>query len=271
MVSLAQEISLGNFKTIEDIERDELRKLSESLNSMSLTLDKNFRELTLKNKELDQFAYIVSHDLKAPLRGIINISKWMEEDHREDMSPEIEKHLELIKGRALRLENMINGLLEYARIGRVKKNLEEVNVESIIVDAIDFLVPHTFEVELKGNFPVLITEKLRLEQVFSNLISNAVKYSDKENGKITISSVESGQFYEFSVTDNGPGIQEEYYEKIFMIFQTLRERDAFESTGVGLAIVKKIIDDQKATIHVESEFGERTTFRFTWPKHKTID
>lgn len=265
MVNLAQEISKGNFKTIDDMEHDELRKLSESLNTMSLTLDKNFKELTLKNKELDQFAYIVSHDLKAPLRGIINITKWMEEDHSENMDPEIEKHLELIKGRAFRLENMINGLLEYARIGRVKKNLEDVNVENLIVDLIDFLIPRTFEVELKGDFPQLKTEKLRLEQVFSNIISNAVKYSDKVNGKIIISSKQAGDFYEFSVFDNGPGIQEEYFEKIFMIFQTLRERDAFESTGVGLAIVKKIIDDQKATIYVESEIGKGTTFIFTWP------
>lgn len=271
MVNLAQEISKGNFKTIDDKEHDELRKLSESLNTMSLTLDKNFKELTLKNKELDQFAYIVSHDLKAPLRGIINITKWMEEDHSENMDPEIEKHLELIKGRAFRLENMINGLLEYARIGRVKKNLEDVNVESLVVDLLDFLVPRTFEVELKGDFPRLTTEKLRLEQVFSNIISNAVKYSDKINGKIIISSKKADDFYEFSVTDNGPGIQEEYFEKIFMIFQTLRERDAFESTGVGLAIVKKIIDEQKATIKVESEVGKGSTFIFTWPQKFIIN
>lgn len=268
MVNMAQEISKGNFKAIPDSQRDELQKLSESLNLMSQILDKNFRDLTLKHKELDQFAYIVSHDLKAPLRGIINITKWMEEDHRKDMTPEIQKHLDLIKGRAFRLENMINGLLEYARVGRVSAGLETVNVRNMIADLVEVLVPKSFDVEIMNEMPVLMTEKLRLEQVFSNLISNAVKYSDKKKGKIEISAVELGDFYQFEVKDDGPGIQSEYYEKIFMIFQTLRERDAFESTGVGLAIVKKIIDDQKATIQVESEFGKGTTFRFTWPKRK---
>lgn len=268
MVTMAQEISKGNFKAIPDNQHDELQKLSESLNLMSQILDKNFRELTLKHKELDQFAYIVSHDLKAPLRGIINITRWMEEDHRKDMIPEIQKHLELIKGRAFRLENMINGLLEYARIGRVTTGLETVNVRSMIDDLVEVLVPNTFDVEIMNEMPVLLTEKLRLEQVFSNLISNAVKYSDKKNGKIKISAIELGDHYQFEVVDDGPGIQSEYYEKIFMIFQTLRERDAFESTGVGLAIVKKIIEDQKATIQVESEPGKGTTFRFTWPKRK---
>lgn len=266
MVNLAQEISKGNFRIISDTEEDELRKLSESLNSMSQTLNKNFQELTLKNRELDQFAYIVSHDLKAPLRGIINIIKWMEEDHDKDMTAEIQKHVDLIKGRAFRLENMINGLLDYARIGKISKGLEKVNVKNMLNELAEVLVPKSFEFKIVSEMPVLITEKLRLEQIFSNLLSNAVKYSDKEKGRIVISSIELPDYYEFSVSDNGPGIQSEYYEKIFMIFQTLKERDAFESTGVGLAIVKKIIDDQNASIRVESEFGKGTTFRFTWPK-----
>ncbi|MFY9309053.1 MAG: ATP-binding protein [Bacteroidia bacterium] len=265
MVTLAQEISKGNFKAISDNKQDELQKLSESLNLMSKTLDKNFRDLTFKNKELDQFAYIVSHDLKAPLRGIINITKWMEEDHHKDMTPEIQKHIDLIKGRALRLESMINGLLEYARIGRTNMALETVNVKNMLSDLVEVLVPKKFDVEI-GEMPVFTTERLRLEQVFSNLITNAVKYSDKEKGNIQILCIELESYYQFEVRDNGAGIQSEYYDKIFMIFQTLRERDAFESTGVGLAIVKKIIDDQKATIKVESEFGKGTTFTFTWPK-----
>lgn len=268
MVQLADEIAKGNFKKISDNKNDELEKLSESLNIMSETLEKNFEELTKKNKELDQFAYVVSHDLKAPLRGIDNISKWIEEDHEDDLTPALKKHLELIKGRTKRLENMINGLLDYARAGRVNSNTEKVNVQEMITELVEELVPSSFTVNIKTKMPVLTTEKLRLEQVFSNLLSNAVKYHDKNKGEITISSYDLGDMYEFSVSDNGPGIQAEYHDKIFMVFQTLKERDAFESTGVGLAIVKKIIDEQKMKIVVESEISKGTTFKFTWPKYK---
>jgi signal transduction histidine kinase len=266
MVSLAEHISKGNFKTITDDRKDELNELSLSLNSMSVTLEKNFKELTKQNKELDQFAYVVSHDLKAPLRGIANIISWIEEDHENDLTPQIKDNLELIKGRTERLEKMINGLLEYARVGKVKKGLEKVNTGSMVLEITHLLVPKSFEVRIEGKMPVLITEKLHLEQIFTNLISNAVKYYKGEKGKITIRAEELSEHYRFSISDNGPGIDYKYFEKIFIIFQTLQERDAFESTGVGLAIVKKIVEDYKGTITVSSEEGKGTTFTFTWPK-----
>jgi signal transduction histidine kinase len=266
MVLQAEQISRGNFKNINDDSSDELKRLSDSLNSMSSTLNKNFVELRQKNNELDQFAYVVSHDLKAPLRGISNITKWIEEDHDSELTPAIRKNVNLIKGRTKRLENMINGLLEYARVGRVRKDFEEVDVETLLKDLLELLVPASFKVTVETGMPVFVTEKIRLEQVFSNLISNAVKYHDKEDGKINISCRDAGNYYEFSVSDNGPGIQSEYHDKIFMIFQTLKERDAFESTGVGLAIVRKIIEDQKCTITIESVPERGTTFTFTWPK-----
>jgi signal transduction histidine kinase len=267
MVNLADEISKGNFRKMVDDKNDELTRLSESLNTMSSILHRNFQDLTQKNKELDQFAYVVSHDLKAPLRGIDNIVTWTEEDHGNELTPAVKKNIEVIKGRARRLENMINGLREYARIGRVRKELEEVDVNVLLKEIVELLVPEYFEVQIGSNMPVLYTEKIRLEQVFSNLISNAVKYNDKEKGEIRISCVKQADHYEFRVSDNGIGIQSEYFEKIFTIFQTLRERDAFESTGVGLAIVKRIIENKHATIRVESIFGKGSSFIFTWPLH----
>jgi signal transduction histidine kinase len=267
MVKLAEEIAKGNFKNIEDKQRDELTRLSESLNAMSQTLDKNFRELTQKNRELDEFAYVVSHDLKAPLRGIDNITRWIEEDHSQDLTPEVKRNIDLIQGRARRLENMINGLLEYARIGKVREEQEMVNVERLIGELVELLVPSEFNVRISGHMPVIRTERLRLEQVLSNLISNAVKYNDKKEGKIDIHCRDTGSYYEFRISDNGIGIQSQYFGKIFAIFQTLKERDAFESTGVGLAIVKKILEDKKTGITVESMPGEGTTFTFTWPKN----
>ncbi len=266
MVTLAHEISKGNFRTMEEPNRDELNELSVSLNTMSLTLEKNFKELKKKNTELDQFAYVVSHDLKAPLRGITNLIEWIEEDHSNEMSPEVAHNLSRIKGRTTRLENMINGLLKYAKIGRTKTTVEKVDTKTLVEEIAELIVPKNFEVIIDPELPGIETEKLYIEQVFSNLISNAVKYNRGENGKIIISSSETTTHYIFSVEDNGIGIDKEYFEKIFIIFQTLQERDAFESDGVGLAIVKKIVEDHKGGIKVESTFGKGSKFVFTWSK-----
>jgi signal transduction histidine kinase len=265
MVTLADKISKGEFRTIDDVKRDELNKLAVSLNSMSQTLEKNFNELTKKNKELDQFAYVVSHDLKAPLRGIANVISWIEEDHGEEISEAVRNDLQRIKGRTNRLENMINGLLEYARIGKIKKGTELVDLQSMVSEIAELIVPKSFSFRIESALPSIRTERIHIEQVFTNLISNAVKYNKKEKGSIVISARQLEKHYEFSVTDDGPGIEQEYFDKIFIIFQTLQERDAFESTGVGLAIVKKIIEDHKGTISVSSSVGKGSTFTFTWP------
>lgn len=270
MVNLSERISNGDFIVIEDKKRDEFHSLVESLNDMSTTLDKNFKDLQKKNSELDQFAYVVSHDLKAPLRGISNIILWIEEDHQHDLTTDVIRNLELIKGRTERLENMINGLLDYARIGRVKMKLAEININELIHEIREMLVPEKFEFIVKGQLPIIKAEKLRVEQIFSNLISNAVKYNNKTNPQIIIEYKNQEEYHEFFVSDNGPGIEAEYFEKIFIIFQTLQERDAFESTGVGLAIVKRIIEENKGTIKVESSIGKGTTFVFTWPKQFII-
>jgi light-regulated signal transduction histidine kinase (bacteriophytochrome) len=231
-----------------------------------MRLKKSFSELTKKNNELDQFAYVVSHDLKSPLRGINNIVSWVEEDHEHELTPEIKRNLELIKSRTLRLENMINGLLEYAKVGKVQKGKETVDILKLLREIIDLVVPKNFSVQIDGVMPFISTEKLHIEQVFSNLITNAVKYNQNASPRIVIKSRELEDYYEFTVSDNGIGIQKEYFEKIFVIFHTLQEKDAFESTGVGLAIVKKIIDDYKGTIRVQSELGKGSSFIFTWPK-----
>jgi signal transduction histidine kinase len=265
MVNLAEKISQGEFRRMNDRHPDELHRLSESLNRMSGTLEKNFNDLRQKNKDLDDFAYVVSHDLKAPLRGIDNIITWTEEDHSDQLQPEIRKSIDLIKGRTRRLENMINGLLAYARIGKGKKQVELVEVGDLIADLAEMLVPPHVKISW-DTLPAITTNRLQLEQVFSNLISNAVKYNDKEMPEVHISCRDLGDMYEFSVSDNGIGIQEQYFEKIFQIFQTLRERDAFESTGVGLAIVKRIVEEQNGQVTVKSETGKGSVFAFTWHK-----
>ncbi|MBF4515663.1 CHASE3 domain-containing protein [Flavobacterium sp. ANB] len=262
MVRLAENISKGKFTSIEDTRNDELTALASSLNSMSSKLDKNIRELKSRNAELNKFAYVVSHDLKAPIRGIHNVITWIEEDLDNELSPELKRYLNIIPQKTKRMEALINGLLDYARLN-INVPPELINTNTLVREIADSIVPRNFTLEI-ADLPELFTERIKLEQVFANLISNAVKYTPQENGKIEISCRKFYKHYEFSVKDNGIGIAGEYHKKIFEIFQTLREQNEQESTGVGLAIVKKIIDDQQEDIIVISKVGEGAEFIFTW-------
>ncbi len=226
-----------------------------------------YNNLEKANKELDKFAYVVSHDLKAPLRGINNLTVWIEEDIGEQLTDDTKAHFHMLKGRVERMEALINGILDYSRADKIKSPVTEVNVLTLIHEIFEMLV-HNEKVNIKfsDNLPVVSAERMKLQQVFSNLISNAIKHNDKPNTVIRFSCVEEKDYYVFGVEDNGPGIEEKYFEKIFIIFQTLQARDTFESTGVGLAIVKKIIDEAGGKIWIESEVGEYTRFMFKWPK-----
>ncbi|MBF4494194.1 CHASE3 domain-containing protein [Flavobacterium sp. JLP] len=266
MIHLAENISKGKFTIVKDTRNDELTALEISLNSMSLKLDKNIHELKNRNAELNKFAYVVSHDLKAPIRGIHNVVSWIEEDHSDELSPELKKYLNIIPQKTRRMEALINGLLDYARLN-LKTPAEHINTNALVHEIADSIVPRNFKLEI-DDLPDLFTERIKLEQVFANLISNAVKYIPQEEGHIHISCKYFLPIYEFSVKDNGIGIAPEYHRKIFEIFQTLREQDEQESTGVGLAIVKKIIDDQDERIIVKSELGKGAEFIFTWRNNK---
>lgn len=268
MVSMANNIGKGNYNVyVNDTAKDELSKLTNSLNQMANILSENFSLLQRKNKELDQFAYIVSHDLKAPLRGIDNLISWMQEDYKKSFPTEVQEYFQLIKGRINRSENLIQGILTYARVGKEVQDKEKFNVTSLVKDVVENLgINNIKRVNIQKDMPIIYSEKLPLSQIFSNLISNAAKYHDKPNGEIKVYSKEKEDCYEFFVEDNGPGIAKTYHEKIFVIFQTLKERDSFESTGVGLAIVKKIIDDRNEKIKIISEPGRGSIFTFTWSK-----
>jgi PAS domain S-box-containing protein len=230
------------------------------------------RELRETNRELDQFAYITSHDLRAPLRGIANLSRWIEEDMGERFTPEAHKQMELLRGRVHRMEALIDGILQYSRVGRVSIPIDDVDVGQLLREVIDLLAPPAnVKVVVKCVMPTLRTEKLRMQQVFLNLIGNAIKHNPRPDAVVEITCHDAGAFYAFSVRDNGPGIAPEYHEKIFVMFQTLQARDKVEGTGVGLSLVRKIVEHHGGQISVDSREGEGAIFRFTWPKEPSHD
>jgi light-regulated signal transduction histidine kinase (bacteriophytochrome) len=234
---------------------------------MAEQLSKNISLLEKSNEELDQFAHIVSHDMKSPLRGISNVVSWIEEDHKQELSPKVEQYLHIIKERIARAENLIQGILSYARIDKEEVERETVDLNLLVHEILENL-PTGGHVKVEVSpLPIVYSEKFLLFQVFSNLIGNAIKYNDKEKGLIKVYFEEHLTEYEFFVEDNGIGIAAAYHKKIFLIFQTLADKDAFAGTGVGLAIVKKILDSKKQSIRLTSVPGKGSTFSFTWPKY----
>lgn len=223
--------------------------------------------LARSNGELDQFAYVASHDLKAPLRGIANLSQWIEEDLGTDAPPDVTEKMTLVRGRVQRLEALIDGILQYSRAGRVRSQIEQVDVGALLIEIVELLAaPQEVTITIAPNMPTITTERTPLQQVFMNLINNAIKYNKHDGATIHVSVRDAGSMYAFSVADNGPGIEPQYHERIFGIFQTLESRDRVEGTGIGLSVVKKTVELQGGSVRVDSALGEGATFTFEWPK-----
>jgi len=225
------------------------------------------RELEAVNEELKNFAYVVSHDLKAPLRAIGSLANWIAADQRDRLDAEGQQYLLLLIQRVKRLDALIDGVLEYSRIGRIHEASITIDLNELTHDVIDSLAPPSHIcVEVPNRLPTIIAERTGIQQILQNLISNAIRYLDKPEGRIKIDGIDLPDKWQVSVSDNGPGIASRHFERIFQLFQTLHSRDRIESTGVGLSIVKKIVDQYNGDVWVESVIGQGSIFYFTVPK-----
>ncbi len=235
------------------------------LKNLELQKESLLKKVEKSNDELQEYAHIVSHDLKSPLRSIDALVSWIKEDNQEHLDAASLQNFELISGTLEKMENLISSILSYSSIGFDSVKKEMVNLNTIVQDLNKILmIPEHITVKVKSKLPTIKGHQTKLEQLFQNLIGNAVKFMDKEDGLIEIDVKETPSYYEFSIKDNGIGIDKKYHEKIFKIFNSLNERK--DSTGIGLSIVKKIIDIHNGEIWLDSEVGEYTTFYFTLKK-----
>jgi PAS domain S-box-containing protein len=229
------------------------------------------RSLIESNRELDRFAYITAHDLKAPLRAIASLSEWVEEDLAEQFPTETRSQMQLLRSRVYRLQSLLDSLLEYSRSGRRQNPIVRVDVNELIAEAIQTLAPpETMTIELRTPLPILYTRKQPLQQVFSQLIDNAIRHHPTQVGVVAISARDLGEYHEFTIADDGDGIDPQYHERIYTLFQTLVARDRREHVGVGLAIVKKILAAEGGTIDLDSAVGMGASFKFTWLKQPIV-
>lgn len=229
-------------------------------------LRRTVESLARSNAELEKFAYVVSHDLKAPLRAIDNLSRWIEEDLEAVLTASTQEQMDLLRGRVHRMQQLLEGLLDYSRAGRLQAEPEDVDTAELVDEVRTLIgVPDGFTVEAVGELPQLHTVRAPLRQVFLNLIVNALKHHDQKSGRVTVTATDEGQYVRFDVSDDGPGIEQRYHERVFEIFQTLKRRDEVESTGIGLAVVAKMVESFGGEVSVASE-GRGTTFAVAWPK-----
>jgi len=221
--------------------------------------------LERKNQVLSDYAHMVSHDLKSPLRSIDSLVNWILEDNKLLFDQNTSQHFNLILQNLEKMDALINGILNYSTIDQAELESYEVDLNHLVPEILQILFkPKHIEVAIKGEMPKVKGDKFRLQQLFQNLIQNAIKSIDKKKGIVEITVKDADSFWLFTVKDNGKGISMEYHDKIFRIFEKI-ENDQM-ATGIGLSIVKKIIDFYGGQIHLESELGKGTTFYFTLPK-----
>lgn len=220
------------------------------------------------NKQLERFMFVVAHDLKSPLAGVVGLLQLMKDDERITSSDELLDYMKLMIDASNHLVQMIGSILEYSRQSSTNQSIEEFDVDDLVRDMAKLLFPPShISIGIEDHLPTIKTHKLKLQQVFQNLLTNSIKYNDKPKGEISVGHQDDGEFYKFYVKDNGAGIPKEDQQRIFNLFETstnTSKRDS--STGVGLNIMKMHVEEQGGKITVDSTPGEGSTFYFQWLK-----
>lgn len=246
---------------------DERKKSAQLLEQHQRELEKSNHRLEQTNKELETFAYVASHDLKSPLRGIAQLSTWIEEDLESKEFVEVNKHTTMLRNRIQRMEKLLDDMLVFYRAGKTDGNITRIDLAHMAKELFEIQNTNAgLHLELGDNLPVFESLSTPFEQILRNLFSNAIKHHDLDEGIIRVEGRRlHNDFYEISVSDNGPGIPAKFQERVFGMFQTLKPRDELEGSGMGLALIKKIVETYGGKISVHSE-GRGCRFTFTWPQ-----
>jgi PAS domain S-box-containing protein len=264
-------IKIGGRPLLQAIVRNitDRKKAEEMLKKLNEDLELTIKRLNRSNKELQEFAYVAAHDLKSPLRGIGILTDWLSIDYGDKFDEQGKEKIKLLAGRAKRIDKLIDSIMKYSEIEYVWQDKQVVDLNQAVSEAIrEINPPDNIEITIENKWPTIICNKKLIKQVFLNLLSNAVKYMDKPKGQIRVNCKEDDDFWTFSVSDNGPGIEQKYFEKIFRIFQMLSTRDENEAVGMGLPLAKKIVELYGGRIWILSEPGQGSTFFFTLPKQE---
>jgi signal transduction histidine kinase len=241
-------------------------KLQEFNQMLEQMVAERTTELQNSNQELDQFAYVAAHDLKAPLRSISHLSQWIAEEAGDALSLKGKEYILKLESRVKRMDRLLDDLLLYARAGRQRHTTEEIDSAALVHNVADFLVlPPGFTISVEESLPRFHTERIPLETVFRNLLDNAIKHHDHPaTGQVWVTAQIVDGWVKFAVSDNGPGIAPAFHQRILEIFTSLKSRDQVEGSGIGLAVVRKIVEMRGGNLTVESEEGQGATFHFTW-------
>ncbi len=269
MVGVANAIGSGNYKVILDRdEQSELAELSKALTTIAKVLDSNSILLKKQKEDFEHFTYVISQDIRAPLHAIDSIVTRIEQDPSIELSERKKESLTLIKDRIVRANGILNGIVAYTKASKEQQPRKHLHVRELIDEVMEYQVQPRLGITLivSGDLPLLLTERQPLLLVFTNLIRNAFQHHDRQHGEVKVYCKSVGNFYEFTIEDDGPGISKSEQEKIFSVFHVATNRDTSENTGIGLAIVKKILDDRNLKIRILSELGKGSAFLFTWPK-----